>query len=201
MTMPPPPPGCPGAPAGGQPGAGQGGFSFSPEMMAAREAMRQACAPDFQKLCAGQQGRDAFMCIRQNGAKASPACQAALNKMPRFGGGGGGGTPPGAAAPTPTGPPAAAAPATAPAQGRGGGGFGGGQGGGGFQPSPEMMAARQAMMAACGADLQKLCPGQEGRERFMCLRQNESKASAACQAALSKMPRRPQGGGAPAGGR
>jgi hypothetical protein len=175
--MPKPPPGCPAAPTGGQ--AGAGGFSFSPEMMAAREAMRQACAPDFEKLCPGAQGREAFMCIRENQAKASAACQAALAKMPRPGAGG-----------APQSVRAPAAPAAAPAQG-----------GGGFTPSPEMMAARQAMMAACGADLQKLCPGQEGRERFMCLRQNEAKASAACQAALAKMPRRGPGGGAPAGGR
>jgi hypothetical protein len=160
-------------------------------MMAAREAMRQACAPDFQKLCAGQQGRDAFMCIRQNQAKATPACQAALAKMPSFGGGG---APRPAAAPAATPAPAGRAPAPAAAPAQGGGG-------GGFTPSPEMMAARQAMMAACGADMQKLCPGQEGRERFMCLRQNQAKASAACQAALSKAPRRGPGGGAPAGGR
>jgi multidrug efflux system membrane fusion protein len=190
-AMPAPPPGCPAAGAGGQPGAS--GFAFSPEMMAAREAMRQACAADFQKLCAGMSGRDAFMCIRQNQAKASQSCQAAIAKMPRPSS-----PPQGAAVPTPTGPPAAAAPAAqsgaAPAAAPA-------QGGGGFTPSPEMMAARQAMMSACGADLQKLCPGQEGRERFMCLRQNQAKASAACQAALSKMPRRGSGGGAPAGGR
>lgn len=193
-AMPAPPPGCPGAAAGGQ--AGAAGFSASPQMLAAREAMRQACAPDFQKLCAGMSGRDAFMCIRQNQAKASPACQAALSKTPRPGGG----APQGAAVPTPTGPPAAAAPAarapSAPAAAPAAA-----QGRGGFTPTPEMMAARQAMMAACGADMQKLCPGQEGRERFMCLRQNQAKASAACQAALSKTPRRGPGGGAPAGDR
>ncbi|MDB5461737.1 MAG: hypothetical protein JWP23_126, partial [Phenylobacterium sp.] len=55
----------------------------------------------------------------------------------------------------------------------------------------------QAMMQACGADMQKLCPGQQGREAMMCLRQNTEKASGACKDALAKMPRRPQ---PPAGG-
>jgi hypothetical protein len=80
------------------------------------------------------------------------------------------------------------------------GGPGGGPGGamapGGFTPTPQMMAARQAMMQACGADMQKLCAGQQGREAFMCLRQNAAKASPACQAALAKA--RPAGGQAPA---
>jgi hypothetical protein len=74
-------------------------------------------------------------------------------------------------------------------------GAGGWRGGGGFQPSPEMMAARQAMRAACAADLQRLCAGQEGREAFICLRQNAAQASAACQSAMAKMPRRRPGGG------
>jgi hypothetical protein len=60
-----------------------------------------------------------------------------------------------------------------------------------------MQAARAAMRQACAADMQKLCAGQEGREAFMCLRQNSSKASAPCQAAMAKMPRRPQGAGGP----
>jgi multidrug efflux system membrane fusion protein len=83
----------PGAPqAAPQPAPGQGdqsGFQPSPEMQAARAAVRQACAADMQKLCAGQEGREAFMCLRQNAGQASPACQAAMAKMPRRGGGGG----------------------------------------------------------------------------------------------------------------
>jgi hypothetical protein len=50
-------------------------------------AVRQACAADMQKLCAGQDGREAMMCLRQNAGQASPACQAAMAKMPRRGGG------------------------------------------------------------------------------------------------------------------
>ena len=52
------------------------------------------------------------------------------------------------------------------------------------------------MRQACAADMQKLCAGQQGRELFMCVRQNEGQLSAPCKAALAKMPRRPQ----PAGG-
>jgi multidrug efflux system membrane fusion protein len=71
----------------------------------------------------------------------------------------------------------------------------GGAPGGGFQPTPEMQAARAALRQACAADLQKLCAGQEGREAFMCLRQNAGQASAACQAAMAKMPHRGGAGG------
>ena len=79
--------------------------------------------------------------------------------------------------------------AASPAEGQGQGAPGG------FQPSPQMLAARQAMMQACGADMQKLCAGQQGREAFMCLRENAAKASPACQAAMAKA--RPAGGQAP----
>jgi len=119
-----------------------------------------------------------------------------------------GGPPKGAPFPTPGGQPAFAAPAQGAQAGPGGQGRGrpapagapigqprqapAGQGG-----SPEMQAARAAMIQACGADLQKLCAGQQGREAFMCLRQNADKASAACQGAMARMPRRGPGGGGP----
>ncbi|MDB5462546.1 MAG: efflux transporter, family, subunit, partial [Phenylobacterium sp.] len=48
--------------------------------------MRQACAADIKKLCNGKQGGEAIACLRQNQAKASPACKAAM-----AGGGAGGG--------------------------------------------------------------------------------------------------------------
>ena len=57
-------------------------------------------------------------------------------------------------------------------------------------PSPEMQAARQAMMQACSADLKTLCDGKQGREMMMCLRENEAKASQPCKDALAKLPRR-----------
>ena len=65
----------------------------------------------------------------------------------------------------------------------------GGPGGG--PPSPEMQAARQAMMQACSADMKTLCDGKQGREVMMCLRENEAKVGAPCKDAMSKMPRRP----------
>ncbi|HEV7386107.1 MAG TPA: efflux RND transporter periplasmic adaptor subunit, partial [Phenylobacterium sp.] len=97
--------------------------------------MMLACAADMKKLCNGKQGREATMCLRQNQAKASPECKAAMAGGGRGGGGG-----------------------------SGGGGYAGGEGGqgsGGGAPSPEMAAARQAAMQICGADMKKLCPGQE----------------------------------------
>ena len=74
----------------GQGQAGQGSQGGSPEMQAARAALRQACAADFQKLCPGQEGRDAFMCLRQSADQASAGCKAALAKMPHRAPGGGG---------------------------------------------------------------------------------------------------------------
>jgi len=174
-----------GAAGAGAAGGSTGGGTPSPEMAAARAAMVQACGADMKKICPGQEGREAFMCLRENTDKASAACKDAMAKMPhRSGGGGAGG---GATTTTTTTTTGGAAPA-APA----GGGAAAGSGGG----SPEMMAARQAMRQACAADNAKVCPGLEGRELFMCIRQNEDKLSAACKAAVAKMPHRPQ----PAGG-
>ena len=73
------------------------------------------------------------------------------------------------------------------------------QPGGGGGPSPEMQAARAAMREACAADMQKLCEGKQGREAFMCMRDNADKASQACKDAMAKMraaaPPPPAGGG------
>lgn len=63
---------------------------------------------------------------------------------------------------------------------------------GGGAPSPEMVAARDAMMKACDADMKKLCSGKEGREAMQCLRGSMDKASASCKDAMGKMPMRPQ---------
>jgi hypothetical protein len=69
-------------------------------------------------------------------------------------------------------------------------------GGGGQAPSPEMQAARKAMMEACAADMKTLCDGKEGREAMMCLvRDNRDKASKPCQDAMAKMMAARQGGG------
>jgi hypothetical protein len=144
--------------------------------------MHKACDPDMQKLCPGQQGREAYACVKENSAKATKACQAALARMPSRPSGGGGGAP-AAGAPGGGGTPSGAAPGP------------GGGGGGGFAPSPEMAAAFAEVRKACAPDSAKLCPGLEGRESMMCLRQNDDKLSAACKAARAKMPRRPPAGG------
>jgi hypothetical protein len=62
---------------------------------------------------------------------------------------------------------------------------------GGGPPSPDMMAAREAMQKACATDMQKMCSGKEGREAMQCLRGSQDKASAGCKDALSKMPAPP----------
>jgi multidrug efflux system membrane fusion protein len=84
-----------GAAPAGQAAQGQGGFTPSPQMQAARAAMRQACAADMQKLCAGLEGREAFMCLREKSGQASQGCKAAMAKMPSRRPGGEGGAGPG----------------------------------------------------------------------------------------------------------
>jgi len=192
-------------------GAGGGGFQMPPEMQAARDARDKACAADSKKLCPGLEGREASACLRENVAKTSKPCQDASAKVRAlmsslgFGGGSGGGGRGGAAAGGGASPsPAAPAGGGAPAGGNfGGGSPGGGGGGGGFTPSPEMAAARDAMQKACAADMSKLCAGKEGREAFMCLRENDDKLSGGCKAARDKMrslrPPGSGGGGAGAG--
>jgi multidrug efflux system membrane fusion protein len=205
---------------GGQGDGGQGGgFQMPPEMQAAREARDKACAADTKKLCPGQEGREAAMCLRENVAKTSKVCQDASAKvrsiMSGMGGGqagggfggsqGGGGQGGGqgsdnrgASGGQSGGFGGGAAPGGGGAPAGGGSGSGGGSGGGGgFTPSPEMAAVFAEIRKACAPDTAKLCPGLEGRESMMCLRQNDDKLSAGCKAARAKMPRRPQ---PPAGG-
>lgn len=70
-----------------------------------------------------------------------------------------------------------------------------GGGGGGGAPSPEMQAARQAMMQACAADAKSLCADKQGREQMMCLmRDNADKTSQGCKDAMAKMRAARQGG-------
>lgn len=59
----------------------------------ARAAMMKACAADAKTACAGQEGRELQMCLRENKDSLSKACQQALEKMPRRREGGGGGPP------------------------------------------------------------------------------------------------------------
>jgi len=191
-----------GGQAGGFGGAAGGGFAPFPQMQAAREAMHKACDPDMKKLCPGQEGRDAFMCLRQTSDKASAACKAALANMPSRSPGGGqnagqGGGQDGARGGFGGG--ASQGGGASPGAGGGfsgaGAGAGGGGGGGGFTPTPEMLAAREAMKKACANDNAKVCPGLEGRELFMCMRQNDDKLSGGCKAAMAKLPHRPSNGG------
>ena len=59
--------------------------------------------------------------------------------------------------------------------------------GGGASPSPEMQAARKAMMQSCATDMKTLCDGKTGREAMMCMRDNTDKVSAPCKDAMVKM--------------
>jgi len=65
--------------AGGGAGAGGGGRAG---MQAARKAMMQACKTDVASLCAGKEGREVVMCLRENADKLSAGCKAAMAKMP-----------------------------------------------------------------------------------------------------------------------
>jgi len=61
--------------------AGGGRPAPTPEMQAARQAMRQACAADMKTLCDGKEGREAMMCMRDNAEKVSQPCKDAMMKM------------------------------------------------------------------------------------------------------------------------
>jgi hypothetical protein len=41
---------------------------------------RQACRADHKALCAGKRGRDAMMCLRENGKNVSEPCREAMQK-------------------------------------------------------------------------------------------------------------------------
>jgi hypothetical protein len=53
----------------------------SPEVQAAREAVRQSCAADIQSLCADKKGHEAMMCLRSNPDKVSQGCKDAMSKL------------------------------------------------------------------------------------------------------------------------
>ena len=55
----------------------------SPEMQAAREAVRKSCATDSKTYCADKKGREAMMCLRENSDKLSADCKDALSKLPQ----------------------------------------------------------------------------------------------------------------------
>ncbi|WP_372786718.1 hypothetical protein [Phenylobacterium sp.] len=64
-----------------EPAGGGGRPPQTPEMQAARQAMRQACAADMKTLCDGKQGREEMMCMRDNAEKVSSPCKDAMMKM------------------------------------------------------------------------------------------------------------------------
>jgi hypothetical protein len=53
----------------------------SPEMQAARDALRKACADDMTKLCSDKNGREAMQCLRDNSEKVSTGCKDAMAKL------------------------------------------------------------------------------------------------------------------------
>ncbi len=55
----------------------------SPEVQAARDAMRKACADDNKTLCGDKQGREMMQCLRSNSDKLSAGCKDAMAKLPR----------------------------------------------------------------------------------------------------------------------
>jgi hypothetical protein len=55
----------------------------TPEMQAARQAMRQACAADMKTLCDGKEGREMMQCMRASSDKLSAPCKDAMSKMPQ----------------------------------------------------------------------------------------------------------------------
>ncbi len=60
----------------------QGGGGLSPEVHAARDAVRKACAAESRSLCAGKEQRETMACLRDNAAKLSAPCADAMSKMP-----------------------------------------------------------------------------------------------------------------------
>jgi hypothetical protein len=55
----------------------------SPEMQAARDAVRKSCANDMKSYCADKKGREAMQCLHANSDKLSGDCKDALAKMPQ----------------------------------------------------------------------------------------------------------------------
>lgn len=60
----------------------EGGGGLSPEVHAARDAVRKACAADAQSLCAGKQRREMMICLGDNTAKLNAPCADAMSRMP-----------------------------------------------------------------------------------------------------------------------
>lgn len=135
-------------------------------------AVRSACRSDYPKLCAGVPtgGAPALQCLEKNKAKASAACQQAVNTAS----GGGAAPATGAAAATAAATPGAAAPADAPTV---------------LVLRP--MRQREELFvlrSACSADVRMLCGGvAPGGGRIMqCLANKAADISPACKDVLTQ---------------
>lgn len=165
-----------------------------------RQAVRQACSGDIQRVCPSitPGGGGLLKCMVQNMAKLSPGCQGALQaaraagratKTPTAGAPPTGSIAPAAVPPPPPPPrPAVATPAPRPAPARPA-----------ASPAQPTEAQLAAVHQACAADYAARCaevpPG--GGEAIACLLKNANEASPACQDAMAVLPP-PQQAAAPA---
>jgi hypothetical protein len=134
---------------------------------AQRDAIRQACPADYQRLCASVPagGKASFDCLQRNMANLAPACQQAVRAV-SAGAPAPAATAPGAAASRPA---ASAAPAAAAAPP--------------MSPREQIMVLRQY----CAGDYRALCQGVPlgGGRAIGCLRANAASLSPQCGQALS----------------
>jgi hypothetical protein len=65
-------------------GAMGGGESASPEVRAARMEAHRACATDMNTYCSGKTGQERTACMKENSAKLSAPCKAAIAKLPKM---------------------------------------------------------------------------------------------------------------------
>ena len=59
------------------------------------------------------------------------------------------------------------------------------------EPPSELKSTLDAVLRACKADLEKLCPGKNGPDAVACLKSNDEKLSSECKEAVSKAPKPP----------
>ena len=146
-----------------------------------QNAIRQSCRGDFQANCSGVPtgGAEALQCLKQNFAKASPACQKALSPVMGSGAAAGGGAPASGSPPSSGAAPAKSPPAAAA----------GGQGAmGGGQPASmreELMLTREM----CGPEFRSYCSNVQlgGGRAMQCLEANAANLSPRCKMALAEI--------------
>ncbi|MGH7031592.1 MAG: hypothetical protein ACREE9_14205 [Stellaceae bacterium] len=140
---------------------------------AQRNAIRQACPADYQRVCTAVPagGKASFDCLVRNMAILSPACQRAVKSV-SAGGAATRAAPAPSAAATGSAPSAAEAPAGAAA----------------MSPREQMAVLRQS----CAGDYRTLCRGVPlgGGRAIACLQANAASLSPHCSGALSAARRR-----------